>query len=84
MGLNRESKEEETGFVVDILFPFNAYSGSTKPEDTTIGINYLANYISGEVVVGENEPVEYRRATIVETRELKESKFNNTPLSYSY
>lgn len=71
-GLNRELREE-TGLVVDVLFPFNAYSGSTKLEDAIIGINYLANYVNGDVVMDPNEHIEYKWATMAELRELKDS-----------
>lgn len=72
VGLNRELKEE-TELVVDILFPFNAYTGSAKPEDAIIGINYLANYIDGGVTLDSNEHVEYKWVTIAEMREIKNS-----------
>lgn len=71
-GLKREIKEE-TGLETNILFPFNAYSGSTEPEDAIIGINYIAEYTGGDVIIDPNEHSKYKWATIPEIRKLTKS-----------
>jgi ADP-ribose pyrophosphatase YjhB (NUDIX family) len=72
VGLDREIKEE-TGLEVKVFFPFNTYTGSLKPESEIIGINYLAEYISGEVKMDPGEHVQYKWVTKQEIRDLKEN-----------
>lgn len=71
-GLNREIKEE-TGLKVDVLFPFNAYTGSSKLDDAIIGINYLAEYKGGEVIIDPEEHSQYKWVAIREIRSVKDS-----------
>ncbi len=71
-GLKREIKEE-TGLIVKILFPFNAFSANVGREDSIIGINYLAEYSGGEVKINTNEHVDYRWINISDIRKLKDS-----------
>lgn len=71
-GLKREIKEE-TGLIVKILFPFNAFSANVGREDSIIGINYLAKYSEGEVKIDTDEHSNYRWLNISDIRKLKDS-----------
>ena len=71
-GLKREIKEE-TGLIVKILFPFNAFSANVGREDSIIGINYLAEYSEGEVKIDTNEHSNYRWLNMSDIRKLKDS-----------
>jgi len=71
-GLKRETKEE-TDLTIKILFPFNVYSGDTSAENAIIGINYLAEYVSGNVVIDSNEHSKFKWCTTEEIRKLTRS-----------
>lgn len=71
-GLKREIKEE-TGLIVKILFPFNAFSANVGREDSIIGINYLAEYSGGEVKINTDEHSDYRWINMSDIRKLKDS-----------
>lgn len=64
---------EETSLSVDILYAFNAFISNINKKDTTIGINYIVKYISGDVKMDRKEHSQYKWATIPEIRELKDS-----------
>lgn len=71
-GLEREIKEE-TGLIVKILFPFNAFSANIGREDSIVGINYLAEYNGGEIRIDTNEHSGYQWINISDIRKLKDS-----------
>ncbi|MBI5401707.1 NUDIX domain-containing protein [Candidatus Wolfebacteria bacterium] len=71
-GLKREIKEE-TGLIVKILFPFNAFSANVGRENSIVGINYLVEYNGGEVKIDTNEHSNYRWIDILDIRKLKDS-----------
>lgn len=71
-GLKREIREE-TGIDINILFPFNTYSANVGQKDNIIGINYLAEYIGGEIKIDPNEHSQYQWADISVIRKLKDS-----------
>ena len=71
-GLKREIKEE-TGLSVKIFFPFNAFSANVGKEDSIVGINYLAEYIGGEIRIDTNEHSRYQWINISDIRKLKDS-----------
>ncbi|MFH1956403.1 MAG: NUDIX domain-containing protein [Patescibacteria group bacterium] len=71
-GLKREIKEE-TGLDARIIFPFNAYSANVGRENSIIGINYLTEYIGGEIILDPNEHSQYQWADIQVIRKLKDS-----------
>ena len=62
-GLNRELAEE-TGLKVNILFSLCTYSGILKTGEAIVYINYLCDYISGDVKIDENEHSRFMWATI--------------------
>lgn len=72
VGLAREIKEE-TGLSVRILFPFNAYWVQVESNESLIGINYLAEWQSGDPIIS-NEHNRYQWASVIEIRTLNESK----------
>jgi len=55
------------------LFPFHTHSANLDKDNPIIGITYLCEYISGEVILDKNEHSEYKWASIKEIRELKSS-----------
>ena len=71
-GLNREITEE-TGLKTNVLFPFNVYSENTTLENAIIGINFLAEYIDGDVRIDKNEHSKFMWATIQQIKELVRS-----------
>ena len=71
-GLAREI-QEETGLDVKVLFPFNVYWVQTESKESLIGINYLAEWQSGEPVISD-EHNQCQWASIAEMRLLSESK----------
>lgn len=71
-GLKREIGEE-SGLETNILFPFNVYSGSVKPENAIIGINFLAEYINGEVKIDKSEHSKFMWATVQQIKQLTRS-----------
>ncbi len=72
IGLEREIKEE-TGLSVNILYPFNTFGLNMNQENALVGINYLAEYIGGNIKIDENEHSRYRWATISEIKKLDRS-----------
>ncbi len=70
-GLLREIKEE-TELNAKILFPFNIYKTTLENGGSVIGINYLAEWVSGEPKISE-EHTEWKWANISEIRMLRES-----------
>lgn len=56
--LEREIKEE-TGLTVAVLNPFNVFTIKKDTGESKVGITFLCNYISGEVMLSE-EHEEYR------------------------
>lgn len=69
LGLNREIMEE-TGLKINVLFPFNVYSGDVTLESAIIGINFLTEYVSGDVKMDRNEHSRFMWATIQQIKEL--------------
>jgi len=74
-GLKREVLEE-TGLRINLLSPFNVYSGysfSFDKDTNVIGINFLAEYLEGEVVIDPHEHTHYQWITVDQIRTLRKS-----------
>ena len=71
-GLNREIMEE-TCLSIENITPYNVYITNIGKEDVTIGINYFAEYIDGDIKIDKQEHSKYRWVSISEIRELTDS-----------
>jgi len=71
-GLKREIVEE-TGLEINVLFPFNVYSGNTTLENAIIGINFLAEHIDGDIKIDKREHSKFMWATVQQIKQLVRS-----------